>query len=188
MMKKTAIGLCAALALVGCSTTLVREEPKAIRLGEMGVSCAIAPLAEALLAQRGTAIHAIQGNWKEHAFVAESVTKGEEGRFTAIFLAPQMRLATITLTPPHTITFDRARSIPSAFEPEYALFDLAFINLPPDVLRRALGSGFAVAVRGDVREVSAGGTPIAVRTALPDGTVRYENKALDYTYTLKEVR
>jgi len=27
-----------------------------------------------------------------------------------------------------------------------------------------------------------------VRTVLPDGTVRYENKALDYTYTLKEVR
>ena len=187
-MGKLAVVLLAGLLLAGCSTTLVREEPKTIRLGETGVSCAIAPLVEALLAQRGTAVHAIQGNWKDHAFVAESVTKGEEGRFTAIFLAPQMRLATITLTPPHTITFDRARSIPSAFEPEYALFDLAVINLPPDVLRRVLGGGFVVAVRGDVREVSAGGTPIAVRTALPDGTVRYENKALDYTYTLKEVR
>jgi len=186
-MGKLAVVLCAGLLLAGCSTTLVREEPKTIRLGETGVSCAIAPLAEALLTQRGTVIHAIQGNWKDHTFVGESVTKGEEGRFTAIFLAPQMRLATIVLTPPHTITFDRARSIPSAFEPEYALFDLAVINLPPDVLRRVLGSGFAVAVRDDVREVSAGGTPIAVRTALPDGTVRYENKALDYTYTLKEV-
>jgi hypothetical protein len=180
--------LCAGALLAGCSTTLVREDPQAIRLGESGVRCAMTPIVEALLAQRGTAVHAIQGNWKDHAFVAERVTKGEEGRFTAIFLAPQMRLATITLTPPHTITFDRARSIPSAFEPEYALFDLAVINLPPDVLRRVLGGGFVVAVRGDVREVSAGGTLIAVRTSLPDGTVRYENKALDYTYTLKEVR
>ena len=187
-MDKLAVMLCAGLLLTGCSTTLVREDPRTIRLGENGVRCAMTPLVEALLEQRGTAIHAIQGCWKDHSFVAESVTKGEADRFTAIFLAPQMRLATITLTPPHTIAFERARSIPSAFEPEYALFDLAVVNLPPDRLRRALGKGFAVEERADTRTISAGGETIAVRTALPEGTVRYENKALDYTYTLKEIR
>jgi len=165
----------------------VREEPKSIRLGETGVSCATVPIVEALLGCRGTAVHALHGQWKEHLFSAESVTKGEDGRFTAIFLAPQMRLATIALTPPHTISFNRTRSIPAAFEPEYALFDLAVVNLSAKALRLALGPGFSVTENEAERVVSAAGVPIAVRMALPDGSIRYENRALDYAYTLKEV-
>lgn len=192
MRMKRLSDLCLAAAcaavLAGCSTTLVREDPRTIRLGDSGVACATTPLVKELLAIRGTSVHAVQGSWKDHVFSAESVTKGEDGRFTAIFLAPHMRLATITLTPPHTITFDRARRIPSAFEPEYALFDLAVVNLPADRLRLALGASFTVSEADDRRTISAAGRPIAVRTALPDGTVRYENLPLGYAYVLKEVR
>ena len=187
MFKPLAI-LGIVLTLAGCSTTLVREEPKTILLGDSGVPCAAAPLAAALLAQRGTAIHAIQGSWRDHVFAAECVTKATPASFTAVFLAPQMRLATLTITPPHTIAFDRARAIPAAFEPEYALFDLAVVNLPTDALRPALGTPFTVDELPGVRTVSAAGAPLAVRTLLPDGTVRYENLALGYTYTLKEVK
>lgn len=187
-MPKIATLFCVLSALAGCATALVREEPRSIRLGEAGVSCATAPLAEALLARRGSAIHSVQGSWKDHVFAAECVVKCDPGRFTAIFLAPQMRLATLTVTPPHVITFERARQIPSAFEPEYALFDLAVVNLQADELRRALGDMFDVVERGGTRVVSAAGEQVAVRIALPDGSVRYENITLGYSYTLKEIR
>ena len=172
----------------GCSTTLVRDEPNVIRLGESGVRCAAAPLAEALLERRGTTIHAISGSWRDRTFAAECVIKAVPESFTAIFLAPQMRLATLTVTPPHTLTFDRARQLPGAFEPEYALFDLAVVNLSAASLRNALGDDFTVVESGVRRTVSAAGVPLAVRTLQPDGAVRYENLALEYTYTLKEVK
>ena len=174
--------------LTGCATTLVREEPKTIAVGEAGAKCAMAPLAEALLARRGTSVQAINGSWKEHAFTAECVTKGVDGKFTAIFLAPQMRLATLTITPPHTLSFERARQIPAAFEPEYALFDLAVVNLPTMELRRALGENFIVVEAGGVRTVVAGGVPVARMTRLANGMCHYENLALDYVYDLKEVK
>ena len=88
----------------------------------------------------------------------------------------------------YVITFERARQIPSAFEPEYALFDLAVVNLQADELRRALGDMFDVVERGGTRVVSAAGEQVAVRIALPDGSVRYENITLGYSYTLKEIR
>ncbi len=114
--------------------------------------------------------------------------KGIPGRFTAIFLAPQMRLATLVVTPPHTLSFDRARQKPDAFEPEYAIFDLAVVNLSAESLRRALGDPFTVVDRDGKRTVSADGSPVAVRTALPDGSVRYENLSLEYTHVLREVK
>ena len=172
----------------GCSTTLVREEPHEIRLGEADVRYSVSPLAEALLAIRGTSMRSLQGSWKDRVFAAECVTKGEPGRFTAIFLAPHMRLATLAVTPPHTLTFDRAREVPDAFEPEYAIFDLAVVNLDTEVLRRSLGNAFAVVEHGGRRTVSAGGSPVAVRTLLPDGSVLYENIFLGYVYTLKETK
>ena len=187
-MHKLSFLLAGCLLLAGCSTTLVRDEPKAIRIGAAGVCCAVAPLAEALLERRGVTVHAIQGTWRDHVFAAECVTKGEPGSFTAIFLAPQMRLATLTVTPPHKLTFDRAHQIPTAFEPEYALFDLSVVNLPSDVLRRALGADFTVVETATKRTVSSAGVTLAVRTLLADGTVHYENLALGYAYTLKEVK
>ena len=176
------------LAFAGCSTTLVREEPLSIRLGETGVRCAAAPLAEALLKRRGTVVQSIQGSRKENVFSAECVMKGEKDRFTAIFLAPQMRLATLTITPPHTLTFDRARQIPDAFEPEYALFDLAVVNLPIEDLKRSLGDGMSVVERDGVRTIYAAGVPVAVRTMLHDGSIRYKNIPLEYSYTVKELK
>ena len=176
------------MASAGCSTTLVREQPHEIRLGEAGVRIAAAPLVEALLEFRGTAVQSVQGSWKDRVFAAECVVKGEPGRFTAIFLASQMRLATLAVTPPHTLSFDRARQVPDAFEPEYAVFDLAVVNLPAETLRRALGDPFTVVERNGRRTVSADGSVVAVRTMLPDGSVRYENAVLEYAYVLKEVK
>ena len=174
-----------AVAFAGCSSMLVREEPHEIRIGDTGVHCPVVPLAEALMKYRGTLVQSVQGEWKDRAFAAECVIKGEQDRFTAIFLAPQMRLATLVITPPHTLSFDRARQIPDAFEPEYAIFDLAVINLSRDALRRALGDSFAVVERGGKRTISADGAVVAVRTVLPDGSIRYENVCLGYSYTLK---
>ena len=176
------------LVLTGCSTTLVREEPLSIRLGETGVRCAAAPLAEALLKRSGTVVQTIQGSRKESVFSAECVMKGEKDRFTAIILAPQMRLATLTITPPHKLTFDRSRQIPDAFEPEYALFDLAAVNLPTDDLKRSLGAGMSVVERDGTRTIYAAGVPVAVRTMLPDGSIRYENVPLEYSYVVKEMK
>ena len=178
----------AGLLLAGCSTTLVRDEPKAIRVGESGVSCAAAPLAEALLKQRGTIVSALNGSWKDHVFSAECVVRGEEDKFTAVFLAPHMRLATLTLTPPHTVTLERARSVPAAFEPEYALFDLAVVHLPTIALKQALGGDFVVAETATTRTVSTRGQTVARRQKLPNGLTRYENLSLGYSYDLKEIR
>ena len=113
--------------------------------------------------------------------------KGESDRFTAIFLAPQMRLATLTITPPHTLTFDRARQIPEAFAPEYALFDLAMVNLPTAELRRALDDGMTIVEHDRTRTVFAAGVAVAVRTLLPDGSIRYENIPLEYSYVVKKL-
>lgn len=175
------------LFLAGCSTTLVREDPHVIALGETGVKCATAPLVSALLERRGVTAQALSGHWKERVFTAECVLKGEDDRFTAVFLAPHMRLATLTLTPPHTVSFERARQIPAAFEPEYLLFDLAVVNLSADRLRRALGGAFRVEERGNVRRVCAGGREVAVFARESDGRSVYENHVFEYGYTIKEM-
>lgn len=186
-MAKIVHILLLALFFAGCSTTLVREEPHTITLGETGVKCASAPLVAALLEHRGVTVQALSGHWKERAFTAECVLKGEEGRFTAVFLAPHMRLATLTLTPPHVLAFERAREIPAAFEPEYLLFDLAVVNLPTDRLRRVLGGRFEVEENERTRRVSAGGREIAVLVRESDGRSVYENRVFEYGYTIKEV-
>lgn len=188
MFKFLLVFLLMVVVWAGCSTTLVREEPETIRVGEAGLPCAMAPLAEALLAQHGTTVSAVNGNWKDHVFSAECVLKGEEGRFTVVFLAPQMRLATLTITPPHTITFERARALPAAFEPEYALFDIAVVNLPANVLRKSLGTSFVVSETGATRTVLAHGVPVARRQKMPNGLVHYDNLSLGYSYDLKEVK
>ena len=58
MRMKRLSDLCLAAAcaavLAGCSTTLVREDPRTIRLGDSGVTCATTPLVKELLAMNGT--------------------------------------------------------------------------------------------------------------------------------------
>ena len=105
-----------------------------------------------------------------------------------MFLAPQMRLATIVLTRPHAIRFERAAQIPRMFEPEYALADLAFVNLEAETLRRAVAPALSVEDDGTVRRILAGKTPVADLTRNPDGTTTFRNLVHGYTYTLKTVQ
>lgn len=180
-----AVSVFAALALVGCSTTLVRDRPNAVSFRSLA-PIETAPLAEALLDVKGVRAQALEGAWKENAFAAEVVMKGDGERFTAVFLAPQMRLATLTLARPHSIRFERAPQIPRSFEPEYILADLAFINLETDILRRALGAGATVADDGRVRRVSsADGAPIAELSRSGDGSLRYRNLVYGYDYSIR---
>lgn len=182
-----AVSAAAALALAGCSTTLVRDRPEAVRFRSLA-PIETAPLAEALLDVEGVRAQAIEGAWKDNAFAAEVVMKGDGERFTAVFLAPQMRLATLTLARPHSIRFERAPQIPRSFEPEYLLADLAFINLETDVLRRALGAGAAVSDDGRVRRVSsADGAPIAELARSEDGSLRYRNLVYGYDYAIRSI-
>ena len=125
---KTGYLLLAAALLAGCSTTLVRETPERVRVAD-GVQLETTPLVEALLGFKGTRVQAANGAWKDQVFSAQCVLKGDGEMLTAVFLAPQLRLLTITLTKPHTVTCERAAQIPRAFEPEYALADLPWTRL-----------------------------------------------------------
>ena len=173
--------------LCGCQSVVVRDAPQPVRVAN-GVQIDPAPLVEALLARTGTVVQAVNGSWKENAFAAEVVMKGDGQTFTAVFLAPQMRLATITLTRPHGIRYERAAQIPRLFEPEYALVDLAFVNLDASTLRRALGPALRVDDDGSVRRIFASETPVADLAANPDGTRTFRNLVHGYTYTLKTVQ
>ena len=188
MAMKPAIflGLMSAL-LCGCQSVVVREAPQPVRVAD-GVTIDSAPLVEALLARTGTVVQAVSGNWKENAFAAEVVIKGDGRQLTAIFLAPQMRLATITLTHPRTIRFERAAQIPRMFEPEYALADLAFVNLDAPTLRRAVAPALRVEDDGATRRIFAGETPVAELATNPDATRTFRNLVHGYTYTLKSIQ
>ncbi len=176
------LALCA-----GCSTTLVREAPQAVRLGE--VTLETTALVEALLARKGTTVQALNGAWRDQTFQAQCVTKGDGEKTTVIFLAPQMRLVTITLTKPHAIRYERAPRIPSAFEPEYVLVDLAFVNLDVATLRRVVGSALRVEDDGTTRRIATpAGEGVAEVVRNADGTCRFKNLLHGYEYTLKKVQ
>ncbi len=171
----------------GCSTTLVREVPQAVRLGDAKLETTA--LVEALLARKGTTVQAINGAWRDQTFQAQCVTKGDGETLTVIFLAPQMRLVTITLTRPHALRYERAPRIPSAFEPEYVLVDQAFVNLDVETLRRAVGSALRVEDDGMTRRITTPtgeGVAEVVRNA--DGTCRFKSLLHGYEYTLKKVQ
>ena len=190
MKIQFAIMAVAAVLCAGCSTTVVRDTPKAIAVAD-GAKAEMTAIAEALLELKCTKMQAVVGSWKEHAFSAEFVMKGDGEKLTVAVLAPAMRLATITLLRPHALRYERARRIPSAFEPEYLLFDLAVVNLEKDVLSRALGEGFKVVDDGTTRTVSPcvknGGKepqPIAKLVRNADGTTRFVNLRHSYEYTI----
>ena len=176
----------AALLLGGCSTTTLRARPQTVRAG--GAALDAAPLVEALLDWKGTRVQAVNGSWRDRAFQAQCVMKGDGETLRVVFLAPQLRLVTITVTRPHAVQCERAPQIPASFEPEYALADLAYVNLDAATLRRVLAPNFRVEERGDVRRIlTAAGEPVAevVRPAAGDWTFR--NLEHGYTYALKAV-
>ena len=175
--------LCCTMAafLCGCSTTtVVRESPDRPEMAEALLDCV-----------KGTTVQMVEGAWKDEAFAAECVLKGDSESFSAILLAPQMRLATLTVERPHTIRWERASQIPSSLDPEYVLFDLALVLLPTDELRRVLGDGFRVDETADGRRrmvVDANrGKLNSVRQILPDGGVYFRNARYGYEYTVKTV-
>ena len=178
--------LAAAALLAGCSTTFVRETPVHVRVAD-GVSLDATPVVEALLGLKGTHIQAANGTWKDQVFSAQCVLKGDGEKLTAVFLAPQLRLLTVTLTKPHTITCERAPQIPRAFEPEYALADIAYVNLDAETLRRAVSPTLRVEDDGTTRRILAGGTLVAEVVRKPDGDVLFANKVHGYSYTLRPV-
>ena len=186
MRLSLVFGLLAAF-LCGCQSVVVRDAPQPVRVAD-GVMLDSAPLVEALLARTGTVVQAVNGSWKDNAFATEVVMKGDGQKFTAVFLAPQMRLATITLTRPRTIRYERAAQIPRLFEPEYALVDLAIVNLPAPTLRRALGPALRVEDDGTTRRIFAGATPVADLVTNPDATRTFRNLVHGYEYTIKTVQ
>lgn len=156
----------------------------AVRVGETKLETTA--LVEALLARRGTTVQAINGTWKEHAFQAQCVMKGDGETLTVVFLAPQMRLVTITVTKPHAVRCERAPNIPQAFEPEFALVDLAFVNLDAATLRRVVGGALRVDDDGATRRISSpGGEPLAEVVRRNGEEVTFRNPVHGYTYELK---
>ena len=184
-MKAVPLLLAAAL-LAGCSTTLVRETPVPVRVAD-DVQLETTSLVEALLGFKGTRVQAANGSWKDQVFSAQCVLKGDGETLTAVFLAPQLRLLTITLTTPHTITCERAPQVPRAFEPEYALADLAYVNLDAETLRRAVAPALSVEDDGTTRRIKSGDTLVADLVRRPNGDVDFRNVRYGYSYTLRTV-
>lgn len=173
------------LLLCGCGTVVVRDDPRPVRAAD-GVMVETIPIVEAMLSRTGTVVQAVSGSWKENAFAAEVVMKGDGREFTAVFLAPQMRLATITLSRPHSIRYERAAQIPRMFEPEYALFDLALANLDTDTLKRTL-PGLDIADDGTVLRVGTANAPVAELVRNPAGDRMLRNLVHGYEYTVKNI-
>lgn len=171
----------------GCSTTLIRDEPQTVRMGD--ASLETIALVEALLEQKGTNVQSVNGSWHNNTFQAQCVMKGDGEKLTVIFLAPQMRLVTISVTKPHTIRYERAPRIPSSFEPEYALVDLAFVNLDAPKLRHAVGSVLHIDDDGTTRRIStAAGRVVAEVVRRGDDTCFFKNFLHGYEYELKVIQ
>lgn len=185
ILKNTlALVLGSAVLLAGCRTTLVRETPEPVMITE-SIELDPLPLADALRVRTGLTLQTVTGTWRGHTFSAEIVMKGDGTRFTAVCLAPQMRLATVTLTPPHTLRYERAPQIPRAFQPEYILTDLAFINLDTATLQRVLAPKLTVSDDGVTRRISAGERTVAELVRAEEGRMTFRNFVRDYTYELK---
>lgn len=176
-----------AVLCAGCATLVEREAPVPVRVGEVKLDTTA--LVEALLARKGTYVQVLNGSWKENVFQAQCVAKGDGETLTVVFLAPQMRLVTITVTKPHAIRCERAPNIPQAFEPEFALVDLAFVNLDAETLRHAVGSALHVADDGTTRRISSPrGEPLAEVVRRADGLISFRNLVHGYQYELRTIQ
>ena len=180
MRGRAALLAMALAACCGCATTVVREEPENVAI------------VEALLDEvRGTEIQVVNGAWKDEAFAAECVLKGDGSRLTAVLLAPHMRLVTLTLERPHTVKWERAPQIPAALDPEYVLLDLALVRLPTGALAKALGGEYRVDETKDGKRRRIvdvkGGKLQSVRQLLPDGGVYFRNAKYGYEFTVNAV-
>ncbi|MGN0853165.1 MAG: DUF3261 domain-containing protein [Kiritimatiellia bacterium] len=177
-----------AAAFGGCQTVVERERPNAIRFRE-AEPVAMTALVEALLDLKGVCVQSLEGEWNDTAFAARMVLKGDGQTASLVFVAPQMRLATVTLTRPHAVRFERVPQIPQSFEPEYLLADFAFVNLDVGSLRRACDGGLEVFDDGRVRRIALkGGRPLAELTRGADGVWRYRNLVYGYGYAIRTER
>jgi len=185
-MRRIVRFLLAVLALfgaAGCSTLVEREKPLAIDVA--GASLDAGALVPPLIALKGVRAQALSGQWNDRAFTAECVIRSDGETAVIVLLAPHMRLMTLRLSKPRAISCDRARMVPAAFEPEYALMDLALVNLDTAALRAALGPSFRVQERGNVRRVfTSAGALLAERTQQEGGNVLFVNHLWGYNYTL----
>lgn len=175
------LSICALLALCcGCTTATVRETPNN------------PAIAKALLASvKGVTVQSISGAWKDEAFTAECVLKGDGEKFTAVLLAPQMRLATLTIESPCSIRWERAPQLPSSLDPEYVIFDLALVSLPADTLAKALGNAYRIdettdGKRRTVFDISNNKLQ-SIRQILSDGNIYFRNVMYGYEFTVKTV-
>lgn len=176
-----------AVLLAGCATVVEREAPLAVRVGEARLETTA--LVEALLARKGTRVQAINGCWKENAFQAQCAAKSDGETLTVVFLAPQMRLVTITVTKPHAVRCERAPNIPKAFEPEFALVDLAFVNLDAETLRRVVGRALRVEDDGTTRRIAApDGEALAEVVRRGGGCISFRNLVHGYEYELRDIQ
>ena len=178
---RRSLSVCALLALCcGCAMSVVRENPDN------------AAVAQALLAGvKGTAVQSVSGAWKDEAFAAECVLKGDGERLTAVLLAPQMRLATLTVEKPHTIRWERSPQLPASLDPEYVVMDLALVSLSTGALAEALGDGFRVDETADGKRRTVFDVKrnelLSVRQMLPGGDVYFRNVPYGYEFTVKTV-
>ena len=177
MRRLTCICALASLGL-GCATAVVRENPDN------------PAMAEALLAEvKGTSAQMLSGAWRDEAFYAECVLKGDGDRFTAVLLSSQMRLATLSVESPHTVRWERAPQLPSSLDPEDVIFDLCLVLLPSDTLKKAIGDGYRVDETADgKRRVVVDlrrGRVQSVRQELPDGGVYFRNAQYGYEITAR---
>ena len=168
----------------GCSAKFVRERP-------LRVACTVestldaAPAVAELAKLEGVKVQHLQGEWKGRIFEAQAVLKGDGKSFTAVMLAPQMRLLTVEVTPPYRMEWVRARQLPEVFEPEYVLLDLAYVNLPLEVLKSALAPDLNVFEEGGVRTLSTpSGEVVTIVRFESDGTCTLENPVREYRYTV----
>ena len=178
------------LGVVGCqvfSSTTDHTAPVAVSL--KGTQLETTALVEALLAEKGTRIEAVNANYKDEAFQAHCVLKSDGEKLNVVFLAPQMRLLTILVTKPHRVWCEKAPQIPRLFEPEYALVDLAFINLPLAKLQAAVAPTLKVDEANGVRRIcrASDGGLVAELAPAESGARRYRQALFGYEYLLKEV-
>jgi len=178
--RRIVVSALAVCLMAGCSTVIVRDEPRSVSV-ESDAEIETAPLVEALIENvRFTRVQALDATWKDKNFTAEVVLKGDGESMTIVILAPQMRLATITLTRPHRIRCERAPRIPDAFAPEFAVVDVAFALLPTAALSDALGSAFTVKDDGRRRELLCGGRVVRMLERRAGGEVFFVNPLAGY--------